>query len=250
MNPLKAAPASQLVFVTSVSRLDVLQRRLHASPCIRDGRCTLSAWFNTSSAADGFNAAQRSLASARDSTWLVWVHQDVFLPGDWDVQFLQALRGAQAVIPNLAVAGVYGVAGTGAKTLRAGHVLDRGTLLRESAPLPHAVDSLDELLIAVRADSGLELDAALGFDFYGTDLVLQAHDKGMRAAVVDAYCEHWSDTPSGPDIPQKMAERIVRNGRAFEAKWAHRMPLQSSWLAMNAAGDVERFIAGLRAGAA
>ncbi|MBI2769646.1 MAG: hypothetical protein HYX47_08490 [Burkholderiales bacterium] len=244
------APASNLVFVTSVSRLDVLAARLCESPCVKTGGCPLVAYHNVRSAADAFNAARKGLSQQRPGTWLVWVHQDVYLPEGWDAKFLAALQQAQSRMPALAVAGVYGVAGSGAGFTRAGHVLDRGNLLREAPPLPQEVDSLDELLFAVSADSELTLDPAMGFDFYGTDVVLQAQAAGLQAAVVDAYCEHWSDTPSGPEIPATMAQRIVRNGRAFEAKWAHRFPVQTSWLRLEQTGDVERFISSLRAGTA
>ena len=241
-----ADPASELVFVTAVSRLDVLGRYLCQSPCIASGRRRLVAYFNATSAAQAFNSTLDSLPADACSTWLVWVHQDVLLPGDWDERFLESLRSAQRAMPAMAVAGVYGIASADANARRAGHVLDRGSLLREPAALPCAVDSLDELLFAVRADSGLKLDPALGFDFYATDLVLQAQARGAVAVVLDAYCEHWSDTPAGGAIPDRMAERIIRSGRAFESKWAHRLPVETSWLKVQAPGDVERFVAGLR----
>jgi hypothetical protein len=205
------------------------------------------AQFNAPSAADAFNPVMESLETDPGSTWLVWVHQDVLLPGDWDRQFLDALRSAQQVLPKLAVAGVYGIASGEAGSQRAGHVLDRGLLLRESAALPCPVDSLDELLFAARADTQLMLDPAMGFDLCATDLVLQAQAKGWTAAAVDAYCEHWSDSPRTAPISDRLAERIVRNGRAFEAKWRHRFPIETSWLTLRAPGDVERFIAGMRA---
>lgn len=238
----KAQPAQELEFVTAVSRLEVFGRFLCESPCLKSGRRRLAAHLNASSAAQAFNAAMNSIAVNASGTWLVWVHQDVLLPADWDKQFLAAVRSAQESMPALAVAGVYGIAcGTG-NSRRAGHVLDRGTLLRESAPLPCAVNSLDELLFAVRADTRLMLDPAMGFDFYGTDLVLRAQAGGWQAAVVDAYCEHWSDTPAGEAISTQLAERIIRNGRAFEARWSHRFPLETTLLALNAPGDVERFV--------
>ncbi len=240
-----ARPAQALVFVTGVSKVDVLTRCLLQSPCVQPGGRPLIAHFNAASAADAFNAAMDSLPGDRSTTWLVWVHQDVMLPAGWDLKFLEGLREAQQRMPHLAVAGVYGIVKAGDHR-RAGHVLDRGTLLQEPAPLPCEVSSLDELLFAVRADCGLRLEPALAFDFYATDLVLQAEQQGLQAAVVDAYCEHWSDTPSGTPIPHRMAERIVRSGQAFEAKWAHRFPIETSWLTLNAVGDVERFISGLR----
>lgn len=242
----RTTPAQALEFVTAVSRLEVFERFLGRSPCLQTGQRHIAAHFNVASAADAFNAAMRGIAADAAGTWLVWVHQDVLLPAGWDQQFLQSLRAAQQAMPELAVAGVYGLGGRPAHSQRAGHVLDRGNLLREPAPLPFPADTLDELLFAVRADTRLELDAGLGFDFYATDLVLRAKDQGWQAAVVDAYCEHWSDTPAGEAIPDALAERILRNGRAFEARWAHRFPLETTWLVLNSPGDVKRFVDNLR----
>lgn len=243
----KARP-QDLQFVTAVSRLDVFGRYLCESPCVKSGRRRLAACFNAASAAQAFNAAMDGIAPEARATWLVWVHQDVLLPGDWDEQFIEAIAGAQQRMPALAVAGVYGIAGGTSGARRAGHVLDRGSLLHEATALPCEADSLDELLFAVRADTRLKLDPAMGFDFYGTDLVLQAQEQGWQAAVVDAYCEHWSDTPSGNDaVPASLAERVLASGRAFEAKWSHRFPIETSLLALRSCGDVERFIGGLRA---
>lgn len=242
--PLEAA-ASELLFVTAVSRVDVFADRLWQSPCLRSGRRELVAYFNVASAAQAFNQTMSGL-SRRSSTWLVWVHQDVFLPDDWDQRFVAALQDAGRKIADLAVVGVYGVAGAGAGARRAGHVLDRGNLLREAADLPCVVDSLDELLFAVRADTQLALDDSLGFDFYATDLVLQAQSRGLSAAAVDAFCEHWSDTPSSGPVARAVLERVVRNGRAFESKWAHRFPISTSWVTLESPGDTERFVATLR----
>lgn len=228
-----------LSFVTCASDIEVLRRCLLASPCIAHGKRPLQVFFNAHSAADAFN---RALATAPDGSWLVWVHQDVLLPAGWDTQFMQGLVQARSQYPRLAVAGVYGVCGNGASAHRAGHVLDRGNLLHEPTSTPCPADSLDELLFAVQKGHGLLLDPALQFDFYGTDVVLQAQIKGLQSVVVDAYCEHWSSTPTGPVIPESMARRIRASGAVFEAKWAEQLPVQTSWLTVEHPGDVDRFI--------
>lgn len=230
----------ELSFVTCVSDQRVLAERLLASPCLREGSYPLVAYFHADSAARAFNAAALALSEA--NAWLVWVHQDVYLPAGWDAQFKAGLLEAQRAFPALAVAGVYGVAGSGATAQRAGHILDRGTLLQEPTPLPCVVDSLDELLFAVRCDSKLRLDAKLPWDFYATDLVLQAQAIGHPSAVVDAYCEHWSDTPTSRPFPRKLARRIAMSGSVFETKWAKRLPVQTTWLLVEQPGDVRRLI--------
>lgn len=235
----------ELSFVTCVSNQEVLAKRLLASPCLRDGHYPLAAYFNAQSAAQAFNATALGVQSP--NSWLIWVHQDVYLPAGWDKQFMARLREAQMTYPELAVAGVYGVAGTGANARRAGHVLDRGQTLREPTPLPCLIDSLDELLFAVRCDSGLKLDPTLAWDFYATDLVLQAQSTGYQAAVVDAYCEHWSDTPNGGPTPAHLLDRIDKSAMIFDAKWAHRLPVTTSCFDINKPGDVAAIVRSLTA---
>ncbi len=225
----------KLSFVSCVTDMQVFQERLLASPCLQRGGHALTIFHNVASAAAGFNAARKSAAPG---SWLVWLHQDVFLPEGWDSLFIDALALAQQQFPKLAVSGVYGICGAGANSRRAGHVLDRGVLLREAAELPCVADSLDELLFAVRVDSGLELDPALRFDFYATDLVLQAQTKGWQCAVVDAYCEHWAQTPASGAVPQAMLQRILDSAQVFEKKWVQRLPITTPCFTIDRGGDV------------
>lgn len=233
-----------IAVVTSVSRIDVLQQRLAQSACLQRGGLPWSACFNSPSAAAAFNPALDAQA-AQGTDWLVWVHQDVVFPPGWEDLFRQALHDACAQWPTLAVAGLYGVRGVGQQSVRAGHVLDRGQLLKEPAPLPCLVDSLDELLVAVRVDSGLRMDPAMGFDFYATDLVLQAQAAGMCAAALDAYCEHWSDTPAQGEMPPGLIERVKNNGHAFEQKWAHRLPIKTPCFDIHRPGDIAALAASM-----
>ena len=240
----------KLSFVTCASNLEVLGARLLSSPCLGTGGLPLAVYFNAPSAAHGFNAAMlaeqaKSPDGSCGFSWLVWVHQDVVLPQGWDTVFAQALTKAHQAFPQLAVAGVYGLAGAGTHAQRAGHVLDRGKLLQEPAPLPCSVDSLDELLFAVRVDTGLQLDPALGFDFYATDLVLQAQAHGWQCAVLDAYCEHWSSTPASGAIPKAVVERIQSSAAVFEHKWAQRLPITTPCFNIAKPGDVAAFLASI-----
>lgn len=224
----------ELAFVTCAGDPSVLSRYLLCSPCLAVPHYSQAVYLQASSAAAAFN---REMVRQRQTTWLVWVHQDVFLPQDWDSRFITALAEAERRFPALAVAGVYGVTGTGSSARRAGHLLDRGTLLKEPLELPCRVDSIDELLFAVRTDSGLELDPALGFDFYGTDVALTAVAHGFDVAVVDAYCEHWSTTPQ-TKAPSGLLSRIAASGSIFEQKWSHRLPLETPCFSITSLGDV------------
>jgi hypothetical protein len=232
-------PKDDFLLVTSVSHLDTFTRRLMSSPCLQPGGLPLRAFFNCASAADAFNAVLDSQPGAK---WLVWLHQDVVLPAGWEHVFTRALEAAQVRFPNMAVAGVYGVAGQGANAKHAGRVLDRGTKLQGELTLPCAVDSLDELLFAVRVDSGLRLDADLRFDFYATDLVMQAQERGLEAVAIDAFCEHWSDSPRQGVVPQSLIDRIESSAQVFERKWANRFPVTTTCFHIESGGDVASFL--------
>jgi hypothetical protein len=224
-----------LSFVTCATDPEVLNRYLLASSCISSGKYPLVICTHASSVGAAFN---KELLRQRQALWLVWVHQDVLLPSGWDTRFIAALAEAERRFPRLAVAGVHGLSGTGEQAQWAGTVLDRGTLLQEPAPLPCLVDSIDELLFAVRTDSGLQLDPDLGFDFYGTDLALQAQERGLQVAVLDACCEHWSATPREAGVPRSTLERIAASGAVFERKWTHRLPLETPCFSICRPGDV------------
>lgn len=217
----------RLGFVTCATDAAVLRERLLASECLSSRRYPLFVHHGVASAAAAFNAVMDQPPAC---DWLVWVHQDVFLPPGWDRRFLAGIAEAQAMFTKVAVAGVYGIVGAGPSSRHIGHVLDRGKLWRWPEPLPCVADSLDELLLAVRADSGLRLDPALGFDLYATDLVLAARSAGWRAVVVDAYCEHWSTTPTDGNLDPAMVARIESSARAFEEKWSHRLPVTTTCL--------------------
>ena len=232
-------------FVVAATEHEVLQRCVLASPLWNGDIPQPEVVWGADSAAAAFNPVMERLRTTGAADWLIWVHQDVWLPPGWLQQWATQLRLGQSRWPQLAVAGVYGVLQTAQAgvALRAGHVVDRGTLLSEPAPLPHAVSSLDELLVAVRVDSGLRFDAALGFDFYGTDICLQALEQGYECAVLDACCEHHSSTPRSGVMPRRLIDRIAHNGAAFERKWVHRLPLSTSCFDIRQVGDVARFLA-------
>ncbi len=256
------AASVALHLVCAVSDKAVLHRELLSSEALAQPRWPVAAVHivhGARSAADAANPALLRLsgldvhgAASGDGShrsrageavaWVVWVHQDVRLPGDWAWQFGQGLVEAQRQWPALAVAGVYGLTGWGEQAVRAGDIDDRGTALKEPTALPCLASSLDELLVAVRADSGLLFDAALGFDFYATDLCLQAQERGLQAAVVHAPVMHASSTPRSGVAPRRVLERIARSADAFEHKWAAHLPVFTPCFEIRRPGDVRAFI--------
>jgi len=145
----------------------------------------------------GWNAATALNAGigAASSEWVVCVHQDVIFPDSW----LDSFREAIARLPGDAA--IVGLVGLDKKGRYAGHIKDPHGHTRWGS-LPCAVNSLDELLIAIRKPSGLLFDPENpGFLFYGTDICLSAWENGFSAMAIDAPVVHLSagrtDTPFG-----------------------------------------------------
>jgi len=231
-----------LVFIVCVSNDAVLNQHLLRSPCMQSKKYPVHLHYDCPSAAAAFNPYALGQHAFPNNTWLIWVHQDVYLPSGWDHLFMNNLVAAQQQFPRLGVIGLYGVHGSGSSAMRAGKVLDRGNPLVEKAALPCLVDSLDELLIAVDSRAGLGFDPRLGFDFYGTDIALQAQEKNIQTAVVEAPCEHWSSSPQNPPFPPALIERIEKSAAVFEAKWAQRFPITTPCFEINHAGSVRAFL--------
>ena len=201
-----------LSFICAVSDFGTASSHLLRSPDLLEQDPLLHLVLGATSAASAFNAIA---VDHTQTPWLVWIHEDVFLPKGWISLFESALIDAQQRWPALAVLGVYG---TTFDHLHAGVVLDRGLPLTGGVSLPTLVQGVDEMVVAVRLSSGLRMDPLLGWDFYATDLALQAIEMGFQAAVVHAPCEHWSKTPRR-GISKALANRLLSSGLAFLSKW-------------------------------
>ena len=199
-------------FVCAVSDLDTVSTYLLASPDMQALDPALHLVLGAAHAAEAFNAIADQHAK---TPWLIWVHEDVYLPSGWIALFEQCLIDAQSRWPALAVLGVYG---TTQDHQHAGEVLDRGQVLGSGLGLPRLAQGLDEMLVAVRLSSGLRMDPALGWDFYASDLALQAQAAGFQAAMVHAPCEHWSTTPR-KGISEALAARFYEAGCVYLRKW-------------------------------
>ncbi len=109
---------------------------------------------------------------ARSSNELiVCVHQDDWLPADWDRLILNQYRMAERQFGPIGVAGVYGVGPVadgssnssrdwphGLTAQRIGWVEDRGRVLSEGPGLPAPVSTLGELLLIIRKKEQKEQD--------------------------------------------------------------------------------------------
>lgn len=222
--------------VCCVNRPEVARSCLLASPCLLPKAGHQLVLVGGSSSAGAGLAV--GLALARHE-WVVLVHQDVYLPPGWDARFGAALDAALLQYPNVAVAGVYGVTAAG---VHVGHVLDRGRWLGKPQGGAVPVRSLDELLLAVRVNSGLSASAELGWHLYGTDLCLDAEERGWVAVVIDGPCDHRSDLPRLEDgVSDDTRQHLRAVAKAFGQsatqllrRWPHAAPVYTPVLTLTA----------------
>jgi hypothetical protein len=216
-----------LSFVCCVSDEATLASNLLASPCLSPGSPhEVILKRDCRSAAEGLNDG---LARAKHD-WVVCLHQDVYLPSGWPTRFVRQCRRAARTLGPLGVCGVMGASRAGEGRRWVARVVHQDRPLA-AGPLPAAVETLDELLLAFPRGTPLRLDPALGFHFYGSDVCLAARRLGRPAVAVDALCYH--NTRSN-GFPPGFAE----SGRVFARKWADALPVVTPCVIVGADGEV------------
>jgi len=242
-----------ITFVACVNDDDKLESNLLRSPCLDPGTPhELILMRDQTSAADGFNSA---LEKARHSL-VVFVQQDIYLPRGWDSRFLEQFLEAEGRFGSVGVAGVFGYTFGPEGKIALGRVLDRQTLDDMPAPLPATAEGLDEIVLAVRRDTPLRFDPALGFDLYGADLCLSARRLGLPVAVLDAPCLHNSLFAYLPAVFHSARERLLAkwpdvrplHGRMGQLDAMKPQPVPTTWVEdlRERAGRLERELASAR----
>jgi hypothetical protein len=191
-----------------------LARNLRSSPDIGTYGIPLSVLWNEPSASAAYAMMMRD-ASAE---FLIFAHQDVYLPRGWFDKLERELDRLSETDPEWAVAGLAAVRADGSEC---GHLWDSGLgrLLGGPFGKPVAVASLDEFLLIIRRGANVSFDPELPrFHLYGTDIVLTAYSQGKSAYVVDVPAIHncKAGRRIGPDYVE--AYEFMVN------KWRRQLP--------------------------
>jgi len=213
--PVDPADDRPLTIVACVNDEDQLRANLLHSPCLRGDRHQVLLFRGCTSAAAGLNAG---IAQAEHEL-VVLVHQDVYLPKDWPARLFGQWRTAALRPGTIGIAGVFGVLDRRVPFDSVGHVVHGDRLLTHRT-LPSDVDGLDELLMVVPRDTQLRVDASLGWHLYGTDLALQAQQRGQRVVVLDALCQH--------NAKGRIPANYRDSERVFARKWRSLLPLHTN----------------------
>lgn len=203
--------------VAAVNDDEVLLRNLLRSPLIEGGRAEVLLFRNCSSASIAYNAG----LDTASGDIVVFVHQDVYIPRNWEAHLNSAIEKLQVIDPNWAVLGAFGIGKTGK---RIGRVWSSGLCQYLGQPLvePAPAVTIDELMIIVRQGSRIRFDEGLpSFHLYGTDIIQIAAAFGLRSYVGDL-----------PVVHNSRPVRSLRGGfalsyRYMRQKWKAQLPLQT-----------------------
>ncbi len=217
---LPNAMSSPLIvtFVVAVNSRDVLRQNLLASPCLRGSHAHQVILL------EGFTSAAQAYNSALNdcvNDIVVFVHQDVYLPGAWLLDLSASLNLLAKSDPEWGVLGCWGHTQQGRGfgfVYTNGHGVDGEPFER---PMP--VQTLDEIVLIIRRSSNLRFDGDLpDFHFYGTDLCLAAASKGKKCYAISAFCIHnarWYHS---------YPEAFYRCYRHIKNSWREYLPIQTS----------------------
>jgi len=206
----------RIVMAAAVNEPDTLAQCLSRSPDVVSGALPLRTYTGYTTAGSAYNAA---LTDAPDADFVVFVHQDVYLPSGSLSQLIDQLRLLTEIAPDWALAGVIGGTAEGrlvGQTWCSGH----GKLLgaRCAAPLP--VVTLDEMLLIMRTSSGLRFDENLpSFHLYGADMLLAACSHKFTSWVIDLPAIHHSK----PVI--SLGGAYCQSYRYIRRKWRSELPV-------------------------
>jgi hypothetical protein len=210
-----------------VNNRETLEKNLLQSRLIREERYPLLIQEGFTNISKAYNQAMKKT----DAEILVFLHQDVLLPDDWESKLLQALNIIQPT--NWGVIGIAGVRLVNMRQVYLGHVLDRGSEWGSAEGLPTTVDTLDELLLIIKNNKKIEFDENIPFaHFYGADICLQARSIGLKCIAIEAYCHHNSrgrrDVIYTPEFQTTM--EYMRN------KWRNHLPFATTCAIVDGTG--------------
>jgi hypothetical protein len=201
--------------VSPVNREEIFETCIAASPDIVSGRLEMQAYRGCAN----FGVMANAALDSANSEWLMFVHQDVYLPAGFADRAEAQLGRLIAQEPSAMIAGVIGldcedrVVG---QTWSSG----MGRIVGKPLAAPVRVHTLDEMILIVKVDSGLRFDLGLpGFHLYATDLIVAAAGAGKTAWVIDLPAIHHSHRVVSFGGSYRIAYRYLQR------KWRAQLPL-------------------------
>lgn len=200
--------------ISAVNNEQVLQSCLLSSPGIRPASEVIQQ-RGFPSAACAYNDAIKKATT----DFLVFVHQDVYLPEGWIDSVRLSLEVLSREDPDWGVLGVWGAVANSRQPV--GYLWWTGDFGWER-PFEGAREAiaLDEVVLILRKSSGLRFDEQLpGFHLYGTDICFEARRRGRKCYSIPAFCLHNTDI--GGPLPLQFWKCYLFMRR----KWREQLPI-------------------------
>lgn len=155
--------------------------------------------------------------------YCILIHQDVYLPADFEHHFEKALNEINILDPNWALLGVAGGTTLDTGCVALSYIYARGVLIDSGMPFPYPVMTLDECFLVLNLKHGLRLDESLGsHHLFGTDLCLQARERGLASYLIGVPVHH--NHREYDSLP----EDYVDTARKIVVKWRNYVPIPTS----------------------
>lgn len=202
----------------AVSNSKILDENLAKSPLFSDEVTKLLEIHDAESASVAYNEGLEYFCHA---DFIVFAHQDVYLPKNWRDDIVRAVDELNDNNKRWAVLGVFGKTSRG---MPVGRLWDSGMSIEygEEFQNPIEVQTLDELLLIVNPKSKIHFDEKLpGFHMFGTDICASARANGYACYVVHAPVVHNSKRI------RSLGGDYLRAYKYIRKKWAKQLPLYS-----------------------
>ncbi|MEV8235658.1 glycosyltransferase [Rhodococcus sp. NPDC077669] len=220
MDPLTLDDIQVVAAVNDTRVLDFCLRR---SPAIASGEVPLEIIQGCRRPAEAFNPRLQN-ASYKV---LIFIHQDVYLPAPFFTRLLGQLNNLADDDPEWAVIGAVGIDSEN-KIYGQAWSSGSGKVVGVSCSGHHKVESLDEVLLAVRVASGVQFDDNFpGFHLYGTDLVQTAQRRGLNSYAVPMQIVHHSKRLANLAGSYRQTYKYCRR------KWSNELPVPTLFGGIN-----------------
>lgn len=204
------------VIAAAVNNEEVLKHNLLASPCLKSR--SLETYF--ARGAKSASCAYNEIIDATSGEYIIFAHQDVYLPSGWIEKLEYLLAELETSHPEWALLSPFGISQD--NQMHRGTVWSSslGAVVGEPVGEPVEAQSFDELLFVMKRSSGLRFDEKLpNFHMYGTDIVQTARQSGKKALIVELPVIH------NDSFHEKLGWDFTESFKYIQKKWKSHLPL-------------------------
>lgn len=204
--------------VVAVNDDEVLKGNLKRSSCIVDGATEIFEVRGAESASIAYN---KGLEHFINKDYVIFAHQDVYLPIDWLCQLKNSIDVLSSEKQKWGVIGVFGKDTNGQAH---GQLWDSGMGRELGAAFGHPIEvsSIDEVVIVINNNALLNFDERLiGFHLYGADISTTARQQGYGTYVVNAPIIHNSKPIVSLGGDYAIAHKFIQR------KWQSKLPIHA-----------------------